>query len=263
MMTSPSLVVLKFGGSVLADGGAIPAVVQEISRHLSSYERVVAVVSAFKNQTDGLENTARALCALPAPDALAFYMGLGEMRAAGELTLGLQGAGISATLRMPWDVSFLSSGSPLDAAPVALSGHMFLDAFKDHRVVVFPGYIGRGRDGRPHVLGRGGSDLTAIFLAAELRADRCILLKDAPGIFEWDPAREGPRPRRYSKISWEDAASLGGRVLRPAHVEYARSRSVTIEVMAPGASRSTVVGAEASEFAPSAELERSERGPHE
>lgn len=258
-----SLVILKFGGSVLADGRAIHAAVQEISRHLSTHDRVLAVVSAFKNQTDELENRALALCPHPAPAALAFYMGLGEMRTAGELTLALQGAGVSAALLMPWDVRFVSSGPPLEAMPVAVSRQAFLDAFQEHRVVVYPGYLGHGRDGQAHVLGRGGSDLTAIFLAAELEADRCLLLKDAPGIFEWDPAREGQRPRRYARISWRDAARLGGRVLRREHVEYARSRSVHIEVMALGASRSTIVGPEASEFAPPEELEQSERGTRE
>lgn len=262
-MTSPTLVVLKFGGSVLANGESIPGIVQEITRYLSSYDRVIAVVSAFKNQTDAMESRARALCADPTPDALAFHMGLGEMRSAAELTLGLQGAGIKATLRMPWDVWFRSSGSPLEAIPVSMSAPVFLDAFREHRVVVYPGFIGRGRDGRSQLLGRGGSDLTAIFLAAELKADRCILLKDAPGIFEWDPSQEGQCPRRYAKISWDDAMRLGARVLRPAHVEYARSRSVTVEVMAVQTSRSTIVGPDPSEFESPENLQRLERGPRE
>lgn len=258
-----SLAIIKFGSSVIADGGAIPAAVDELTRHVSSYERIVAVVSAFRGETDAQEKIALALCPDPAPDALAYFMGLGEMLASGKLNLGLQGAGISATLRMPWDVGFVSSGPPLDAVPVSVSKKAFLEAFRTHRVVVFPGYLGRGRDGQCHVLGRGGSDLTAIFLAAELGADRCILLKDAPGIFEWDPAEGGKRPRHYLKVSWEDAARLGGRVLRREHVEYARSRSVTIEVMAPGKSLSTTVGPGASEFDPPAEHERSQRESRE
>jgi homoserine dehydrogenase len=261
-MTPRSLAILKFGGSVLADTRSIPAVVDEISRHLALNDRVVAVVSAFKNQTDALQSTALGLCPSPEPDALAFYMGMGEMRAAGELALGLQGAGIAATLRMPWDVAFLSDGPPLEATPVAVSRKAFLDALEEHRVVVFPGFVGRGRDGCPHLLGRGGSDLTAIFLAAELGAGHCILVKDAPGIFEWDPAREGRRPRRYARISWDDASRLLGRVLAPAHVEYARSRSVTIEVKSLGASTSTAVGPVASEFDPG-EAEHSGRGSRE
>lgn len=248
MAVSRSLLVLKFGGSVLSDSRSIASAVGEISRHLSGHDRIIAVVSAFKNQTDTLQETARALCAQPAPDALAFYVGLGEMRSVGELTLGLQGAGIRATLRMPWDVWFLSNGSPLDAVPVAVSRQRFLDAFNEHQVVVFPGFIGRGADGRPHLLGRGGSDLTAIFLAAEFDAERCILLKDAPGIFEWDPAPMGPRPRRYSRMSWDDAVALGARMLKREHAEYARSRRVTIEVMAPGSSTSTIVGPGATEL---------------
>lgn len=258
-----SLVIVKFGGSVLADQRAIGAAVKEISRYLASHDRVLAVVSAFKHQTDELENRALALCSHPTPSALAFYMGLGEMRTAGELTLALQGAGVSSTLLMPWDVRFVSSGPPLEAMPVAVSRQAFLDAFHEHRVVVYPGYLGHGRDGQAHVLGRGGSDLTAIFLAAELGAGRCVLLKDAPGIFEWDPAREGKRPRRFARISWHDAARLGGRVLKREHVEYARSREVHVEVMALGATRSTIVGPEESEFDPPGELEQSERGTRE
>lgn len=248
-----SLLVLKFGGSVLPDSGAMPLAVSEVCRHLEAHERIIVVVSAFKHHTDSLERSAAALCAAPSPDTVAFFMGLGEMRSAAELTLALQGAGIKATLRMPWDVWFLSSGPPLDAVPVAVSHQRFEEAFREQRIVVFPGFIGRGQDGRPHLLGRGGSDLTAIFLAAEFGASRCILLKDAPGIFEWDPAPVGPRPRRYSRMSWDDVVALGARMLKPAHAEYARRRGVTIEVMTLGSSFSTIVGPDASELDASAQ----------
>ncbi len=233
---------------MLADLTCIRQAVQEVSGHLSSYERVIAVVSAFKNQTDSLEQSAAELCQAPREDTLAFYMGLGELRSTAELTLGLQAGGIPATLLMPWDVSLVSDGPPLSATPVTVSRSAFAAAFENHPVVVFPGYVSRGHDGQPQVLGRGGSDLTAIFLAAELQADHCVLLKDTPGVFEWDPAREGPRPRRYSKIHWDDAFRVCGKILRPEHVEYARSRSVTIEITALGAGVSTAVGPEASEF---------------
>ncbi len=159
---------------------------------------------------------------------------------------------------MPWDVAFLSVGDALDATPVEVSKGAFLEAFEEHRVVVFPGFLGRARDGQPQVLGRGGSDLTALFLAAELGADQCILLKSAAGLYEWDPLRPGPRPRRYTRISWDDAMNLGGRVLRPTDVEYARSRSVTFEVTSLATADSSAVGAETSEFAPPA-IEPSER----
>jgi homoserine dehydrogenase len=248
MSSRASLLVLKVGGSVLSDRRALPSAVREVESRLESFERVIVVVSAFKNQTDVLEACARELCAEPAPDALAFLLGIGEMRSTAELALALQGAGIAATFRMPWDVWFLSGGPPLEATPVALSHHRFLEAFRDHRVVVFPGFLGRGRDGRSNLLGRGGSDLTAIFLAAEFRADRCILLKDAPGIFEWDPASAGPQPRRYTRMSWDDAMALGAQVLKSTHAEYARARGVTVEVTSPGSASSTVVGPGASEF---------------
>jgi homoserine dehydrogenase len=259
-MTSRSLVVLKFGGSVLADGGSIATAVQEVSRHLARHDRAIAVVSAFKAQTDLLEATARALCPRPEPDALAFYTALGELRSAGELTLGLQGAGIAAALRMPWSVGLISAGDPLHATPVSVSRPAFASALDRHPVVVFPGFVGLGEHGEPHVLGRGGSDLTAIFLAAELDADHCVLIKDTPGVFEWDPAREGERPRRYARISWDDAILRCGRMLQPAHVEYARSRSVTIEVKSIGSSTSTIVGPGTTEFEAPREAQQAQRG---
>ena len=263
MQKFPSLVVLKFGGSVLTGRDSIPFAVQEVSRQLGSHDRIVAVVSAFKGQTDALERAALSLCGLPSPEALAFYMGLGELWTVGELTLGLQAAGIRATVRLPSDVWLLSNGPTLEASPVAVSGQRFQEAFEDHSVVVFPGFIGRGRDGQPHLLGRGGSDLTAIFLAAELGAERCVLLKDAPGLYEWDPAPDGPRPRRYERLSWDDAIALGARMLKPAHADYARARSVVVEVMSPGSSCSTVVGPDASRFAPPDEIEQSGHGTRE
>ncbi|MDH4038161.1 MAG: hypothetical protein OEX18_10985 [Candidatus Krumholzibacteria bacterium] len=259
-MPSQSLVILKIGGSVLTDEGAMPIAVREVSRYLASYDRVVAVVSAFKNQTDALQNKALDRCPQPDPDTFAFYLGLGEMQTTTELALALQGAGVEATARMPWDVSFVCSGSPLDATPAAVNARAFRDAFRENRVVVFPGFIGCGADGRPNVLGRGGSDLTAIFLAAELGAARCIMLKDVPGVFEWDPARQGPRPRHFSKISWNDAAHLGGKWLRPGDVEYAHQRSVIIEIMAPETPGSTAVGPDASQLDPPGELGELKRG---
>ena len=252
-MTARALIVLKFGGSVLIDTGGILTAVNEIARFLNGHDRVLAVVSAFRGETDSLERTALALCADPAPETLAYYLGLGELRVAGELALGLQGAGITAAVRLPWDVSLVSSGSPLDAAPVSVSRQAFADAFATHRVVVFPGFIGRGEDGEPHVLGRGGSDLTAVYLASELGASRCVILKDTPGVFEQDPARAGWSARRYRTLSWDDAARLGGRVMPASTVAFARARKMTFEVTAIGEPRTTVVGAEASQFDPPAE----------
>lgn len=259
---TPSLAVLKFGGSVLRDVGSVPVVVREVRRGLESHGRVIAVVSAMLSQTDTLDRAAHARCAHPSPDTLAFYLGLGELMAVGEVTLGLQSAGIPATARMPWDVHLLTTGEPMHANPVAVARYAFESAFAEHPVVVFPGFVGHGHDGTAHVLGRGGSDLTAIFLAAELAADRCVLFKSPPGVYEWDPKRAGQAPRRYERISWDDAASLGGRVLHPEHVAYARSRSLSIEITGPGDTfPPTVLGPGPSQLAPAAV--RSKRGSRE
>jgi len=112
-------------------------------------------------------------------------------------------------------------------------------------VVVVPGFIARTARGETVLLGRGGSDLTALFLAHELRASRCRLVKDVDGLYASDPKSViGTRPERYERLGWEDALNLRGEVVQMKALEFARENRLRFEVAAVGRAEGTVVGEE-------------------
>jgi homoserine dehydrogenase len=98
--------------------------------------------------------------------------------------------------------------------------------------VVVPGFVGRQDDGSISLLGRGGTDLTAIFVAHQLEADRCRLIKDVDGIFEYDPASSERRPRRYRTLSWADADQVNEGIVQPKAIHYAQRHDFAFEVAA-------------------------------
>src|SRR5207244_13266821 len=109
-------------------------------------------------------------------------------------------------------------------------------------------FVGRTREGGASLLGRGGSDLTALFLAKHLYADRCRLVKDVAGLYERDPSHGGPRPRRYGSLTWDDALQLEGGVVQHKALRFAREHHVVFEVATLGAVEATRVGGEATGF---------------
>jgi aspartokinase len=108
-------------------------------------------------------------------------------------------------------------------------------------VVVAPGFVGRGPGGATSLLGRGGSDYTALFLAARLGARRCVLFKDVDGLYTADPARDRAA-LRYEAVTWRTAARVGGRVVQEKAVLYAEFERLAFEITAPGSGVSTRVG---------------------
>lgn len=244
------LVVLKLGGSVLRDPSDLSAAVHEVYRYVRRGARVLAVVSAFQGRTDGLARVAAALGADADPSDVARLLAVGEAESAAALVLALDRAGIPAEALEPRDVGPTCVGSPVDAEPIALDVAAFEAAFTHTSVVVFPGWVGRTAAGRPAVLGRGGSDLTALFAAHQLGAARCVLLKDVEALYERDPAapREpgAPAPRRLVRASWDDACALaeaGAGILQPKAVSFAREHGLAFEVAGAGGTTGTHVDA--------------------
>jgi homoserine dehydrogenase len=207
------LVVLKLGSSVLRSEADLPAVVRALAAERVSGRAVVGVVSAFAGATDRLLARARRLCADAPPGPLARLLATGETRAAATLALALEGAGVPAQLLEPGEAGLLARGAPLEAEPWALDPEPFRRAFARARVVVLPGFYARDAAGETVLLGRGGSDLTALFVAARLGAAECRLVKDTGGVYQADPHRE-PGARRFASLSWEAARRLGGRVVQ-------------------------------------------------
>lgn len=227
--------VLKFGSSVLRTSADLPGVVHEIYAELRRGRRVVVVASALGSTTDELYSRARSLTPEPEPRALAKLLATGETAASSLLSLALERAGVNVRLISPEDISLLSEGGVLDAHPTQLDTAACERFFESAPVLVLPGFISYQADGELALLGRGGSDLTAIFVAGELARRghpvRCVLVKDVDGLFEWDPAATaGVLPRLYSQISFGDALELSGDVVQHKAIRLARESGLRFEV---------------------------------
>jgi homoserine dehydrogenase len=234
--------VLKFGSSVLASPEHLANAVHEIYRWWREGKRVVAVVSAIGSTTDRLLAEAKRLSARPDEEATAELLATGEAESVALLKLALAKAGIPASALDAARLGVRTRGALLDADPVALDADALHAHLRQRPVLVVPGFVGRHDDGRLSLLGRGGSDLTALFLAARLGAE-CRLLKDVPGLFEWDPASAGPAPRRFASISFSDALDLDGAILQKKALAFAQSRGLSFLVGRCAAARQTLVGA--------------------
>lgn len=238
---SGGVLVLKFGSSVLRSPADYRAAAGEIAAWVSRGRRVVAVVSAPGRTTDDLMALARAHAGDPDPRALAALLATGERGSAAVLAIALEAAGVSCSLVDPVQVALTARGPTLDAEPAGLDVALMRRLLEQRPVVVLPGFFGVDAEGGGHIvlLGRGGSDLTAMFVARQLGAS-CRLLKDVEGIHEADPAA-GPS-RRYHTVGWSDVAGLGARVVQAKALAYAAAHGVTFDVSAPGAAGGTRVG---------------------
>jgi len=245
-VSAPNVIVLKLGGSVLTGEDRIGDAVNEVQRWTSRGWKVVAVVSAFEGTTDRLLSRAKSLGGTPW--ATAALVSTGELTSAAVLALALDGAGVRAVTLDAAGVGLLTSEDPLDATPLDADLTALQRAIADSQVVVVPGFVGRDPRNRTTLLGRGGSDLTALFLAGRLRS-RCRLVKDVAGLYEDDPKRNGPPPRLYSRVSWEGALALDGGIVQHKGVRFARSIGLEFEVGAVGAEFATRVGACDTTFA--------------
>lgn len=238
------LVVLKFGGSVLRARSDLRRVAHECYRWSRGGHRVLAVVSALEGSTDRLVRLADrqaggggAGCA----SSRAQLIATGELTTAGLLSLALSRAGVPATSLTPAEIGLRTDGPPLDSTATGLDAPAVLAALERWAVVVVPGFVGIDAAGRTTLLGRGGSDLTALFVADRLRAQTCRLVKDVDGLYEFDPARPGPRPGWFEGVSWETALSLGGGIVQAKALRFARQRRLSFEVAElHGRARTTV-----------------------
>ncbi len=225
---SEKLTVLKIGGSVLVDEADVRRAVHEIYRFHREGDRVVAVISAFHGATDRLLKLGSTQG--KSEPELATLLASGERSAAKALADALVASGVPVALLDPEAIELETRGPRFDADPIAVARAPFLRAFEDGCVVVVPGFFGRSEEGGIALLGRGGSDLTALFLASELGASRCRLIKDVPALFEWDPALAGQRPRAFARATFATAELIGGRVLQKKAVAFARGREQTFEL---------------------------------
>jgi homoserine dehydrogenase len=242
-MSKYLLTILKFGSSILRTENDIGLLVEEVHRWLSEKSRVIVVVSAIGKTTDSLMNQAVQYGENFNQEGVATLASTGELASAALLTLGLGRAGIAVTLLDPARLGLFGTGPLLNAELSEVDEAPVRSALAQFSVAVVPGFIARSPDGRTALLGRGGSDLTALFLAHRLKAGRCRLIKDVDGLYESDPNAKGaPTPRRYRSIHWQDALRLRAAVVQHKAIRYAATQGQAFEVAAPGANDGTNVG---------------------
>jgi homoserine dehydrogenase len=232
--------VLKFGSSVLRSAKDLPVAVDEIYRHWRAGCRVLAVVSAFEGETDRLIGDAVALLGADSAEGLAAYVATGEQRTAALLTGSLQRSGLPARLVDPREIALRCEGTCLESAPVGVDAAALERLWQAQPILVLPGFYGIDAAGRIALFGRGGSDLSALFIAAEVGA-RCRLLKDVRGVFDADPA-VNPAARRFAAVSWESAVAVAGPLIQGKALRYARARALPFEVGRPNGEAATAVG---------------------
>lgn len=235
------LCVLKFGSSVLELEEDYPRVVQEIYRHVRDGEKVVAVVSALAGETDRLLEQARRVGGDVAPEALVARLArVGELHSASLMALALSKAGLRAAMLDPHEMRLLAEGSPLDSNLVSVDAEAVWERIQVNDVVVVPGFIADHAEHGVVTLGRGGTDLSAVFFADRLDAHRVRLIKDVDGVYEEDPARK-PGALRFSYLSYAEAEDASSGLIQPKAIHAADEWSVLIEVAALGSAEATTI----------------------
>ncbi|HEX5875772.1 MAG TPA: homoserine dehydrogenase [Pyrinomonadaceae bacterium] len=247
-MQSESIIVLKFGSSVLRSERDLPTAAHEIYRWWREGFQVVAVVSAFGNTTDELAQRARAACEQPTDELVAALLATGETASSALLGLALNRAGIRTAVLDAERAGLATDGPVLDSNLTSIDTRGVLEALRDG-VVVLPGFVGRGRSGKTTLLGRGGSDLTALFIAQRL-GGVCRLIKDVNGLYTNDPnSTNGPPATRFVRVSYATAARVGGAVVQPKAIDFAERHRLRFTVSSVGSSQATEIGPHADSIA--------------
>jgi homoserine dehydrogenase len=235
--------VLKIGGSVLRNAEDAARVASEAYRFHRQGFRVVAVVSAIAGHTDSLLAEARRTGCSRNNRFTPHLVALGEARAAALAAMACERIGMKADVVHPESFSLLAEGPRESAALRSMDSHALRAALDDLDVAVVPGYVANDSAGRPVLLGRGGTDFTALFLGAHLKADIVRLVKDVPGVFDRDPNIHGAAAQLYDRLSWSEARGVAGKLIQPKALDFAEAQGLAFEVAALGAERATRVGA--------------------
>jgi homoserine dehydrogenase len=239
-------VVLKFGSSVLQTEADLPRAIDEIYREWRAGRQVIAVVSAFARVTDQRFAQTRAVTT-DLHEQAAWVAG-GEEESGTKLAAALEANGVSARYVDARVAGLRAHGDAHESTPVSLNAGYLRECLHEHAVLVVPGFIAQDIQGRTVLLGRGGSDLTALFVAKNLGA-RCRLLKDVDGVYESDPAVVENHAQRFNRLSWRTALEIGGRIIQPRALQFAQSHGQSFEVACVGSNLATLVDAGPDEIA--------------
>jgi aspartate kinase len=228
-----ALIVQKFGGSSVADADSIKRVAKRIVETRRAGNEVVVAVSAMGDTTDELLDLAAACTPIPAPRELDMLLTAGERISMALLAMTIKGMGIEALSFTGSQAGMITTAEHGSAKIVDVTPGRVREALDQGAIAIVAGFQGFSRDSRDiTTLGRGGSDTTAVALAAALGADVCEIYTDVDGIFTTDP-RIVPQARKIDAISAEEMlelAAAGAKVLHLRAVEYARRHGVALHV---------------------------------
>ena len=224
--------VQKFGGTSVADAARIHAAAKRVAREVRAGNQVAVVVSAMAGATDRLVERAREMARVYDMREYDVVVSAGEQVTVGLMALALQALGLEARSWLGWQVPIRTDDTHGRARIRAVEAGAVERWMEGGGVAVVAGFQGLGPDGRVTTLGRGGSDTSAVALAAALAADRCDIFTDVDGIYTSDPRIVG-KARKLDRITFEEMlemASQGTRVLETRSVGLAMNRGVALRV---------------------------------
>jgi len=225
-------IVMKFGGTSMAGIERIRSVAARVQREAQAGNEVLVVVSAMAGETDRLIQLCREAAALHDPKEYDVVVASGEQVTAGLLAMTLQNMGLKARSFMGWQL-VRASGVHANARVDAIESAMLDEALTGGTIAVIPGFQGVSGEGRLATLGRGGSDTSAVAIAAGIKADRCDIYTDVEGVYTTDP-RIVPQARKLDAITFEEMlelAGVGAKVLQTRSVGLAMRENLPLRVL--------------------------------
>lgn len=227
-----ALIVQKYGGTSVANTDRIKNVARRVAEYRKRGDKVVVVVSAMSGVTDGLIKLAKDIVPLPSEREMDMLLATGEQQTIALTAIALHAMDVAAVSMTGAQAGIVTDGVHTKAKIHNITPKQVHDALNAGNVVIVAGFQGETKDGQITTLGRGGSDLTAIALAAALKADLCQIYTDVDGVYTADP-RLVPNAQKLAEISYDEMlelASLGAKVMQSRSVEFAKKFGVVFEV---------------------------------
>ena len=228
-----ALIVQKYGGTSVGSPERIKNVANRIAKFKAAGHDVVVVVSAMSGETNRLVALAEAMQEYPDPREMDVILATGEQVTIGLLAMALKNIGLDAKSYTGWQVAVTTDSSHTKARIEDIDADHIHADIKEGKVIIVAGFQGIDGHGDITTLGRGGSDTSAVAMAAALKADECQIYTDVDGVYTTDP-RVVPEARRLKTISFEEMlelASLGSKVLQIRSVEFAGKYKVRLRVL--------------------------------
>jgi aspartate kinase len=226
-------IVMKFGGTSMAGIERIRSVARRVKREVDAGNQVAVVVSAMAGETDRLVGFCKEASPLADPREYDVVVASGEQVTSGLLAIALQALGVPARSWMGWQLPIRTTRAHAAARIEAIETAELNASLAAGEVAVVPGFQGLADGGGISTLGRGGSDTSAVALAAAVKADRCDIYTDVDGVYTTDP-RIVPRAQKLKRVTYEEMlelASVGAKVLQTRSVGLAMKENVRVQVL--------------------------------